>query len=153
MVTFEPTEDYSELIPRGEKVRERKPADVKDQFVPVSFNRINDMEWRIKYRSPLTGYLYIRSQIVRASYAGDDYDLFNRYFRDNKFAAAPSYRHLSNAFGYKDNTKPIRGWVKQLFKEGAFLIEKIDVPGKPEPANVYILGYNEQGKQVYYYDI
>lgn len=149
---FESTEDYDKLISGGFEHMDTESTPEAEQFVPVSFNRIRDREWRMRYRNPFVGYLYIRSQVVRASYDGDKYDLFNRYWRDNKMAAAPSYRNISKAFGYKDgDTKQPRKWVKQLFQEGAFVIDQIDV-GKPEPANIYILGYNEQGKEIWYYD-
>ena len=157
MTVSKPAVDYTKIFAAGDKhileSNKTEPTPSEEQFVPISFNRIYDPEWRIRYRSPLTGYIYIRSQVVRGVYSGDKYDLYNRYFKDNKFAAAPSYRHLAEAFGYKDdNTKPVRRWIKQLQEEGAFIIDKIDV-GKPELANVYVLGYNEQGKHVYYYDI
>lgn len=155
---FEPTDDYAKALAFGDKYRfgdkeTESTSGIEEQFVPISFRRINDPVWRKKHRSAFTGYVYIRSQVVRGIYSGDKYDLYNRYYKDNKFAAGPSFRHLSEAFGYKDeNTKPVRNWVKQLYAEGAFIIDKIDV-GKPEPANIYVLGYNEQGKHVFYYDI
>ena len=158
MIEFEPMTDYDRVFAKGDELlgknKKHKSTLESGQFVPVSFNKIRDPKWRRTHRAPFTGYLYIRSQVVREIYNGDTYDLYNRYFRDNKFAAAPSFRHLAKAFGYKgDNTKPVRGWVKQLYAEGAFIIDKINVSGKPEPANVYVVGYNEQGKHVFYYDM
>lgn len=122
------------------------------QFVPIAFKKIRDPEWRLKHRCPLAGYAYMRSEVVRKPYGGDSYDLFNRYWADNKFACAVSVRELAKAFGYS-STKKVREWLNQLFEEGAFEIETIPVPGKPKPANIYILGKNIQGKEIWYYDI
>jgi hypothetical protein len=149
-MNFEPTEDYKGLIEKGNAHRKREPTKVSNQFVRIAFNNINDHDWRVKHRSPLAGYLYIASKVYRKVSSADTYDLYHRFYLDNKIAAAPSLREMAEAFGYGDNTKPIRKWIETLLEEGAFIIEKIDV-GKPKPANVYIVGEFQAKKEFLYY--
>ena len=129
--------------------KERQPGHT-NQFTMVAFNNITDPEWRRRHRCSLACYSYIAHKAVRAPGKHDGYDLYNRYFEDNKLAAAAGVRELANAFGYKQ-TGMVRDWIKELEQEGAFIIDNINVPGKPEPANIYILGYYTPKEFVLYY--
>ena len=145
-------EAFECTCPPEEESDDNKNKKLGYQFVPIAFKKIRNPEWRRNNRCPLAAYAYMRSEIVRGVYSGDTYDLFHRYWTDNKFACAVSVRELAKAFGYK-STKKVREWLAQLFEEGAFEIETIPVPGKPKPANIYILGKNIQGKEIWYYDL
>jgi len=149
---FEPTEDYETLLPEGMKhIKLSKPetTPTTNQFVRIAFNLIKDQEWREKHRCSLSCYLYIAHKAVRGPGSHDKYDLYHRYYLDNKIAAAPSVREMAKAFGYKQTGK-IRKWVKELEIEGAFIIEKINV-GQPEPANVYVIGEFQAKEEIWYY--
>jgi hypothetical protein len=152
-MNFTSDSNYNEVLQPVQILELEQPVSKKFdyQFVPISFNRITDPEWRRNNRCPLAGYAYMRSEVVRGVYAGDKYDLYHRYWCDNKFACGTSIRDLTKAFGYKGTKKP-QDWLKQLFSEGAFEIHTIPVPGKPKPANIYILGHSVHGKEVWYYD-
>jgi len=127
-----------------------RPRVKTDQFLPFPFSNINDPEWRFRNRCSLSGWMYIASRAVRAPGAHDEYDLFHRYWDDNRLAAAVSVRVLADAFRYKQTKKP-REWIKDLEAEGAFIIEKLKVPGKPEPANIYVLGEFKPDYFLWYY--
>ena len=154
MTVFEQTRDYTEAIALGEKYRfkdgEKEPTPITNQFVPMAFNSAKDREWRLQNRCPLGGYLYIAHKAVRKPGKHDLYDLYHRYFMNNKIAAAPGLRNIADAFGYKQLTQPSK-WVKELERQGAFIIEHIPVKGKPEPANVYVLGEYLPNEIVWYY--
>jgi len=121
-----------------------------NQYIVVAFNNITDPDWRRRHRCSLACYGYIAHKAVRAGGRHDKYDLFNRYFQDNKLASAPGMREMADAFGYKE-TGTVRGWVRELKAEGAFEIDTIVVPGKPNPKNIYILGYYLPDEFVLYY--
>lgn len=152
MSVFEKTDDYDKALAYGDKYRfedNKEKTPINNQFVKMAFNNINDAAWRIKHRSSLSGYLYIASRAIRKPGKYDKYDLYNRFYLDNKIASAPSIRTISKVFGY-NTTSVVRKWVKELFEEGAFIIEQIDV-GQPKPANVYVIGHFEAKKEIIYY--
>jgi len=134
----------------GNNIKKESSTKQTNQFTVVAFNNIKDPEWRLRHRCSLACYSYIASKAVRGSGPYDHYDLYNRYFMDNKLAAAVGVRELADAFGYKQTKRP-RDWIKELEAEGAFIIEKIKVQGKPEPANIYVLGYYTPDHFVLYY--
>jgi hypothetical protein len=137
-------------IKESKDIDKKKQTKHSNQFVKVAFNNINDRDWRIRHRSSLTGYLYIASKVYRKITPADTYDLYHRFYMDNKVAAMVPVRDLAEAFGYGSNTKPVRGWIKTLKEEGAFIIEQIEV-GKPKPANVYVIGEFRAKKEFLYY--
>jgi len=148
---FNATRDYEKDFAEADKyMKNHVSAEPTKQFVPMAFNNIKDREWRIQNRCPISGYLYIAHRAIRAKSKYDIYDLFHRYFKNNKIASAPSLREIADAFGYKQLTMP-REWIEKLEAQGAFIIEQIPVKGKPEPANVYVLGEYLPDEIIWYY--
>lgn len=153
-MNFKSTEDYDRIFALGDEhrkeSRKHEVTPITNQFIPIAFNSARDAEWRLQNRCPLGGYLYIAHRAIRNPGKHDKYDLYHRYFLDNKLAAAPGLREIADAFDYKQLTMPGR-WVKELERQGAFIIEQIPVKGKPEPANVYVLGEYLPNEIVWYY--
>lgn len=130
---------------------ESKPAyEIDGQFCPTTFNQLDNYEFRVRYRSKYLLYLYLRRFIVRKPHRSDKYDIHGRYYMDNKLACTLSVRRLAKDFGYKGNGQ-IEKWLKELFAEGAFEKDKIDV-GKHKKQIVYILGEFRGGKPSYHVD-
>ena len=134
----------------GKKPNNNRRVGSTNQYTVMAFNNITDPDWRRRHRCSLACYAYVAHKAVRAPGKHDKYDLYNRYFLDNKLAAAPGMRELADAFGYKQTGK-VRDWIRELRAEGAFEIDTIVVPGKPRPKNIYILGYYLPDEFIWYY--
>lgn len=122
--------------------------EIEGQFCPTTFAQLDDHEFRVRYRSKWLLYLYLRRFIVRGPYKDDKYDIHGRYFMNNKLACTMGVRRLAKDFGYKGNGQ-IAKWLKELFEEGAFEKDEIDV-GKRKKQIVYILGEFRGGKPFYH---
>lgn len=121
-----------------------------NQFIMCPYNLIKDRDWRIENRCSYTGYIYIATKVFRKPSKHDKYDLYHRYWKNNKIVSKVGVEELADAFGYSTTTEP-RKWIRKLKAQGAFIIETMKIPGKPKPANIYVLGHLEGGVEVIYY--
>ena len=125
----------------------------KERYVPIYLKSLNNQEFRVKYRNKLTLYCFLRSTAARINPKADASTIQQRVYDhfNPKIAVSWSYPQLAKFFGYKGTTI-IKQWIDELWSEGAFEIEHLNV-GKPEPQNVYIIGEWIDGHDWYYFDL
>jgi len=120
----------------------------KPQFVKAYFNLIDDWDWLKKHRNDFTLYVVLCRYIRRQKMDGDVYDIYNRYYQNNKLAALVGEEHLAKVFGYKIDKRDgkyqrggIQRMLRRLKADGAYILETIPNT-KPwlNPVNVYVLG-------------
>jgi len=123
MVTFEPTEDYSELIPRGEKVRERKKRSGDDYFLIRKRGMIRNTEYRKFMGGKNTVYEYAWSMLVRNKMYNDTYNIKEEYYDKGFLAYASTYNHIAKKCYMDKNTA--QKYIEEFENIGAIKIIKI----------------------------
>ena len=130
------------------------------RFVKAPLGLFADTEWLKKNRANFTLYMMLMRLICREPMKNDVYDIYGRYYQNNKLAACVSEDHLAFRFGYKIDEKtgrPQRGAIqrrlKELEEDGAFIVETI--PNKNpnlKPKKVYVLGEIKGKVEHFYWD-
>lgn len=146
----EEAQEYRELAIRMNNTTLKSFKKDTPQFVPLTHDRLDNQEWRIANRSRYLLYAWLRRHIRRAPSEYDKLDIYHRFYEDNKLAVSRPVRVLAKDFGYS-GTRCIREWLDELFEEGAFTKEYIQV-GKGQPQTVYILGEFKAGEIIWYYE-
>ena len=123
MVTFEPTEDYSELIPRGKKVRERKKRSGDDYFLIRKRGMIRNTEYRKFMAGKNTVYEYIWSMLVRDKMWNDPYNIKEEYYDRGFLAYASTYNHMGKKCYMDKNT--VQKYVEEFESIGGIKVIKI----------------------------
>lgn len=138
-----PAIDKKPSKPKRRKFKSRKGLDVR-----IPFTLIDNTDWLKQNRNDTTLYLVLRSYIVRGKSASDPFDLYNRYYMDNKLVTGIGVDFLSQLFGYKDHHQ-ICKMLDRLEAKGAF--EVFRLPQKPplKPKKIYLLGETIQGDEVW----
>lgn len=144
--TFRPANEESNITLAGESLPKEGV-----QFVKTVFTRLDSREYLRKYRCPAVLYDYLKRYVIRGKIKNDKYDLYRRYFLDNKLVAFVSIEKMSRDFGFKNSTNSIRRWLKQLEDDGVLYIEKIDATNGHQKY-VFVLGNIRAGVECYYAD-
>jgi len=127
-------EEWSKKIYGDKKKRD------EGMYMKIYYSMLDHPDWRKANRNSFGLWLYMCSYIIRNPSLNDKYDIYNRYYCNNKLACFRSIRKMSQDFGYlRESKSQVKRWIKELFEEGAFTKEYIEV-GKPKPQTIYILG-------------
>lgn len=131
------------------KNKSYKKSETK-QFIPISFENIDDYKFRVSHRSKLLLYFYMRRFIIREYRIGDRLDLYNRFYKNDKLVCSMSIRRLSNEFGYSSMSM-IRKWISELCESSVIKTIKVKV-NESEIQTVYVLGKIVSGEDAYFFD-
>jgi len=129
-------------------------------FVKAPLGFFENTEWLSDNRANFTLYMMLMRHVCREPFKYDFYDIYNRYYMNNKLAAFIGEEELALRFGYKKDKKDgrvqrgaIQRRLRELEADGAFIKETI--PNKNpnlSPVNVYVLGEIRGKKEYFYWD-
>ena len=113
-----------------------------DQFIPVSFNLLDNPKFRngLMIKKRFRTYLWLRRHVVRGHKLGDPCDVFPNYWMNGELAASMKLEKIAKDLGLSKST--VSDHIRQLENDGIITVDEVSASDASDGKAhlVFILG-------------